>query len=86
MFQQITKYVTEEAISSPRIQRLSQPSASIIRTNLFGYLRDPMRRRLVRREPNDSQGNPDQSRLHTPGPRPVPTRRTLPVRARMETS
>jgi hypothetical protein len=38
MIQQITKYVTEEAISSPRIKRLSRPSASIIRTNLCEYL------------------------------------------------
>jgi hypothetical protein len=38
MIQQITKDVTEEAISSPRIQRLSRPSASIIRTNLCEYL------------------------------------------------
>jgi hypothetical protein len=38
MIQQITKDVTEQAISSPRIQRLSRPSASIIRTNLCEYL------------------------------------------------
>jgi hypothetical protein len=85
MLQQITKDVTEEAISSPRIQRLSRPSASVIRTNLCEY-------RVTQcddeefGEPNDSRGNPGQSRLYTPGPRPVPTPRTHPVRARIETS
>ena len=47
MLQQITKDVAEEAISSPHIQRLSRPSTSIIRPNLWvSILVTPMRRRV----------------------------------------
>jgi hypothetical protein len=86
MFQQITKDVTEEAISSPCIQRFFRPSARIIRTNLCEPFLVIQSDDDVVREANDSRGNPDQSRLYTPGPLPAPTRRTLPVRERMETS
>ena len=47
MLQQITEDVAEEAISSPRIQRLSRPSTSVIRPNLWvSILVTPMRRRV----------------------------------------